>query len=78
MDESKAAISPDLLEILRCPLGKSELDLKGETLVCRRCGPTFSIQDGIPVMLIEEAQLPAACPTVDDLPCIRDGTAEKL
>jgi uncharacterized protein len=69
-------ISPDLLEILVCPLGKSALELDGDRLICKRCGPVFAIKDGIPIMLIEEAQLPAGCNSVQDLPCMQAGDAK--
>ena len=69
-------ISPDLLEILVCPMGKSELVLDGERLICKRCGPIFLIKDGIPIMLIEEAELPAGCKSIQDLPCVKAGDAK--
>ena len=47
-----------LLEILACPLCKTEVKLEGETLVCVQCGRRYPIRDGIPVMLVEEAQAP--------------------
>jgi uncharacterized protein YbaR (Trm112 family) len=66
----------DLLEILRCPLGKSELELQGDVLVCKRCGPKFPIKDGIPVMLIDEAELPDGCSSIDDLPCMKEAAKD--
>ena len=60
----------ELLRILRCPMGKSELRLENDYLVCIQCGPKFSIQDGIPVMLIEEAELPDGRSNPEQLPCI--------
>jgi len=41
-----------LLEILACPLCKSDLDLKSEKLICTKCGQEYPIVDGIPVMLV--------------------------
>ena len=69
-------LPPDLLEILVCPLGKSKLELDGVQLRCKRCGPVFAIKDGIPIMLIEEAQLPAGCNSIQDLPCMKEGVAQ--
>lgn len=56
-------VSPDLLEILRCPVcvregpdeGHLEL-VRGEWLVCQSegCNRKYPIRDGIPNMLIEE------------------------
>jgi len=51
-------IDPKLLEILACPLCKTEVKLEGERLVCVQCRRRYPIRDGIPVMLIEEAELP--------------------
>ena len=67
------SIKPDLLEILICPMGKSELELDGDRLICKRCGPVFKIKDGIPNMLIDDAELPKGCNSVDDLPCVVEG-----
>ena len=49
-------IDPQLLEILACPACKTEVKLEGERLVCVQCGRRYPIRDGIPVMLIEEAE----------------------
>jgi len=66
-------IDPMLLEILACPACKSSLqyDEQNDKLVChdenrdrrefkrgQRCGLIFPIKDGIPVMLIDEAERP--------------------
>lgn len=47
-----------LLEILVCPLCKSPLyyDKGAQELICRADRLAFPIQDGIPVMLEEEAR----------------------
>lgn len=47
-----------LLEILACPLCKTEVKLDGERLVCVSCGRRYPVREGIPVMLVEEAELP--------------------
>lgn len=47
-----------LLEILACPLCKTPVTLEGERLVCSRCGRRYPIREGIPVMLVEEAEQP--------------------
>lgn len=53
------AISPELLEILRCPKCKSEVKIDdAETrLKCVNsdCSLVYPIRDEIPVMLIDEA-----------------------
>ena len=52
-------IDPKLLDILACPACKTEVRLEGERLVCVQCKRRYPIRDGIPVMLIEEAEAPA-------------------
>ena len=53
------SISPELLEILRCPQCKSKVETDaGETrLKCvnPECCLVYPIRDEIPVMLVEEA-----------------------
>ena len=52
-------IDSDLLEILRCPLTLSRLRQEGEFLVAEEGGLRYPIRDGIPVLLMEEAHVPA-------------------
>ena len=52
-------IDPKLLEILACTACKVEVKLQEDPLVCVKCGRRYPIRDGIPVMLIEEAELPS-------------------
>lgn len=53
------AISPELLEILRCPKCKSKVVERadGTALKCvnEECRLVYAIRENIPVMLIEEA-----------------------
>lgn len=51
-------IDKELLEILACPLCKTEVRLEGECIVCTRCGRRYPIRDDIPVMLVDEAEVP--------------------
>ena len=55
------AIDQELLEILVCPKCKAAVKLDGDRIVCTspQCGLRYPIRDGIPVMLIEEAEQPA-------------------
>ena len=68
--------SEELLALLVCPLGKAALRREGDTLICTRCGPKFAIKDGIPDMLIEEAELPQGSGTLSDLECVKSGAAK--
>jgi len=60
-------IDPELLTILRCPLTRSALRQEGDFLVAEVGGLRYPVRDGIPVMLIEEAQLPAGVGSLDEL-----------
>lgn len=52
------AISDELLEILACPKCKGVLryDREGQVLDCEECRLRYTIEDDIPVMLIDEAE----------------------
>jgi uncharacterized protein YbaR (Trm112 family) len=45
-----------LIEMLICPLDGGSVRVHGDELVCQRCGRRYPVRDGIPVMVIEEAQ----------------------
>lgn len=51
-------IDPQLAAILVCPVDKSDLteDEASSHLVCTGCGRRYPVRDGIPVMLVEEAE----------------------
>lgn len=53
-------LDPSLLEILACPRCKVAVELVGDRLVCGKCGRRYRIEDGIPIMLLEEAEPPPA------------------
>ncbi len=50
-------LAPQLLEILACPWCLGALDERQDRLVCRRCRASYAVADGIPNMLVEEAEL---------------------
>ena len=54
----EAGPDPRLLEILVCPLTKAVLryDAARHELISEQAGLAYPIRDGIPVMLISEAQ----------------------
>ena len=47
-----------LLELLRCPRCKGELrhETEPEALVCPACAVRYPVRDGIPVLLLDEAE----------------------
>jgi uncharacterized protein YbaR (Trm112 family) len=52
-------VNPALLEVLTCPLTRTKLvyDEERQELISETAGLAFSIRDGVPVMLIEEARI---------------------
>ena len=48
-------IDRELLAILACPACKGDVQLKDEKIVCMKCKRKYPIKDGIPIMLVEEA-----------------------
>lgn len=59
------ALDPRLLEILACPLCKTDVKLTadGKGLKCVSCHRVYPIRDDIPVMLIDEASIEPDRPT---------------
>ncbi len=49
-------IDRELLDILACPACKSDVELRDNKVVCKKCGRKYPIRDGIPIMLIGEAE----------------------
>ena len=49
------AIDEELLELLRCPISHEPLVLVGDRLLCYASRKAYRIEDGIPVLLPEEA-----------------------
>ena len=60
-------VDPQILGILRCPLTHSRLRQEGDFLIAETGGLRYPVRDGIPVMLIEEAQLPPDVKSLDEL-----------
>jgi uncharacterized protein YbaR (Trm112 family) len=62
------SLDPQLLEILACPdthHAPLTYDADAQTLTCTECGRVFRIDNGIPVLLLEEA---VTQPAPDDRP----------
>jgi uncharacterized protein YbaR (Trm112 family) len=59
-------VDQKLLDILVCPHCKGELELKGDRLHAI-CGLVYRIEDDIPVMLIDEAELPEGVHSIEEL-----------
>jgi hypothetical protein len=53
------SLAQELLDILVCPKCKGELTYRQEPteeLVCAACRLRYAVEDGIPIMLIDEAK----------------------
>jgi uncharacterized protein YbaR (Trm112 family) len=57
-DRRPPALAPELKEILACPRCKGELEFREaeSEIRCLACRLAFRIDDGIPVMLLDEAK----------------------
>lgn len=51
------SLPKDLLEILVCPKCRGDLEYRREpeALVCHACRLVYRVDDGIPILLIDEA-----------------------
>lgn len=52
-------LSPELLEILVCPLCKESVSPtpNGDGLKCPRCKRVYPVRDDIPIMLVDDARV---------------------
>lgn len=66
MPRMPQSIDPQLLEILVCPLTRSPLRQEGDHLVGTIGGLRYPIRDGIPVLLVDEAELPEGISSLDE------------
>lgn len=48
----------ELLDIIACPQCKEKVELREDqnALLCHACQLSYAIRDGIPIMIIEEAE----------------------
>jgi len=56
-----AMISPDLLDVLVCPVCRKPvvLNADGKSLKCGECRRVYPVQDDIPIMLVDAAKIDA-------------------
>ncbi len=59
-------IDAELLKILVCPLTRSPLKQEGDYLVSAVGGLRYPIRDGIPVLLIDQAEMPPGIAGLDE------------
>ena len=58
MSKKEETVPQELLDILVCPVDKAKVHLRDNKLVCEQCGRAYPVRDGIPIMLVEEAETP--------------------
>ena len=51
-------IDPVLAQVLVCPVDKADLieDEPAQRLECTRCGRRYPVKEGIPIMLVDQAE----------------------
>ena len=73
-------ISQDLSGKTAALSARSEQDAacawRGTDCAASGARPRFAIKDGFPVLVVEEAQSPAGCESLSQLPCQRKETKE--
>jgi len=59
-------IDPQVLSVFCCPLTRSKLTQEGNELVAEVGGLRYPINDGIPILLIDEVRLPEGIASLDE------------
>ncbi|HEX8323715.1 MAG TPA: hypothetical protein VF595_07345 [Tepidisphaeraceae bacterium] len=59
-------LDQQLISMLRCPITLSPVRLEGEELIAEVGGLRYPVRSGVPVMLPEEATLPAGFTDLDE------------
>jgi len=49
-------IDTALLTILACPACQGDVKFENNRIVCLKCSRKYPVKDGIPVMLVDEAE----------------------
>jgi uncharacterized protein YbaR (Trm112 family) len=62
MEELPVTLDTELLKILVCPNCRGAVEYKEseQIIECQQCHYRYPVREGIPVMLIDEAEKPAA------------------
>ena len=60
-------IDKELLDLMICPLTGDKLRLEGDKLINEKWGLKYPIRDGIPVMLIDQVELPPGVDSIEQL-----------
>ena len=68
------------LATLRCPLDprrEATLAREHQSLVCSGCRAIFPIKNGLPILIPDEAELPAGIDSPGRLPCVKAARAAR-
>jgi hypothetical protein len=49
-------LDPEFMKRLACPACRTALALEQDKLCCAQCGRRYPIRDGVPILLLEEAE----------------------
>jgi uncharacterized protein len=56
MTESTTQLDAEFLAMLVCPESHKPLVLKGNRLLCKESRKAYRIEDGLPILIVEEAE----------------------
>jgi len=58
-DAAHKRLDPAILNMLVCPVsrGQLEYDKNGQRLISKQAGLAFPIRDGVPILLVDEAEV---------------------
>ena len=59
-------IDRELLDILACPACKADVKIEEGKIICVKCRRRYPVRDDIPIMLVDEAELPSGSKERDD------------
>ncbi len=65
----------DLFRTLRCPIDPSRtttLHQDKDQVICDGCAVRYPVKQGLPILIIAEAELPEKYPEMKKLPCLRN------
>lgn len=56
------AVAQELIDLLVCPACHGQIEYKDrrKLIICTACDRRYPVRDGIPIMVVEEAEQPGA------------------
>ncbi|QDU32191.1 hypothetical protein KS4_02200 [Poriferisphaera corsica] len=74
----KKTLDPKFLDILVCPITRSKLTMENNHLISQAGGLKYPIRDGIPILLAEQAVMPAEYKSLDDFKAKNNSIIPKI